>query len=127
MWPDWLVLLIRDIKNYFNWFRIHQWMGIPLDLILRFFVLGLVYWIARRKASLKTALLISLAILLGKEVFDTFTVRSWSRIHWPGFLDFEDVMSGVLGMAVAEIVHRLSTLLGPQEEIDEGEAEAVGD
>ena len=127
MWPDWLVLAIQQVKNGFNWFRVHQWMGIPLDLVLRFFVLGGIYWVVRRKTTLKKALLVSLAILFGKEVFDTFAVRSWNRIHWPGFLDFEDVMSGVLGMGTAEVVHRLITFLRRGDDIEDGDVEAVGD
>ncbi len=128
MWPDWLVHTIHGVKRVFDWFRYRQWLGIPLDLIVRFVLLGIIYFIVRRRSGVRVALLVSLSILLGKEIFDTFTVRSWERIHWPGFLDIEDVMSGLLGMATAEMAHRITQ--GVRSETldeDNGTAEAVED
>jgi len=107
MWPDWLIALVTVIKSFFAWFRLRTWMGIPLDLIFRFLFLGGVYWYLRRRSSFATAALVCLCLLLGKEIFDTFAVRSWHKIHWPGFLDFEDVMSGLLGMGVGEGIWRM--------------------
>ena len=106
-WPDWLVIAVQDLKRFFEWFSIHAWCGIPLDLWVRFLFLAGLYWVIRRRFSLKIALLVCLSLLFGKEIFDMFAVRSLHKVHLPEFLDLEDVTSGLLGIGIAEMGYRL--------------------
>lgn len=102
MWPEWMIWLVSSLKAVFHVFRTNTLLGIPLDLVFRFVVIGGVYWFLRGRTTLQRTVLICLGMLLAKEAFDTFAVRSWRKVHWPEFLDFEDVLSGVLGMLAAE-------------------------
>ena len=124
MWPEWLVNLVHHIKDIFEWFTLHTWWGIPLDLMFRFLFLGALQWFLRRKQTFAFSALVCLSLLVGKEVFDTFAVRSWHKVHWPDFLDFEDVASGVLGIACAEWITRWTTL---RRKGEKGPVETTGD
>lgn len=107
MWPEWMIWLVSSIKTFFHVFRSNDLLGIPLDLVVRFVFIGGVYWFLRGRTTLQRTVLICLGILLAKEAFDTFAVRSWRKVHWPEFLDLEDVLSGVFGMVAAEWARRL--------------------
>lgn len=107
MWPDWMIWLVSSLKALFHIFRSNDLLGIPLDLVFRFVVIGFVYSLLRGRTTLQRTVLVCLGILLAKEAFDTFAVRSWRKVHWPEFLDLEDVLSGVLGMFAAECARRL--------------------
>ena len=47
-WPDWLVAVIRAVKQGMGFISGHSFMGVALDLPVRFLLIGGLYLILRR-------------------------------------------------------------------------------
>ena len=102
IWPEPLVEFVREIKDVFGAVKASGIGGIPLDLPFRFLLAGGLYLIFASRWSRKRAFLVVLGILISKEIFDIFAVRTLDRIHGPDGGDFLDILSGLVGIAFIE-------------------------
>lgn len=105
-WPTNLVNAIHKVKEIFAFFAHHYLFGIPLDLPLRFVVLGGAYLLLQRKFSRKRSAAVCITVLLLKEIFDLFVVRRFPWPKPPNWGDLADVVSGLAGIGVAELILR---------------------
>ena len=99
---EYAVLSVHWVKGLFATVESHHIWGIPLDLPFRFFLLAFLYCFAARRWTRARAVGICLVVLVGKEAFDVFAVRSIHRVHWPMADDLLDLLSGFLGMGLGE-------------------------
>jgi hypothetical protein len=105
-WPRLLVEGVRAFKAIEGFFSDHAVCGIPLDLPLRFIVLGGAYlWLRPRLGPRRAATLCG-ALLLLKEVFDCFAVLDLRHPRPPDWGDAADVLSGLAGLVAAELIVR---------------------
>lgn len=82
----------------------------PLDWPIRFaFVGGLYYLLRCRRWSHRTACALTLAILLGKELFDIVAHRNPLSPRAPDWGDAADVLSGLAGLGAAICLFRMRT------------------
>jgi hypothetical protein len=106
-WPTSYIAFIHKIKGIFAFFRHHFLFGIPLDLPFRFVLLGTGYLLLQRKFSRGRSASICITVLLLKETFDLFAVQRFPWPKPPDWGDLADVVSGLAGIGVAEIILRL--------------------
>ncbi len=99
-WPAWLVHVIRGFRNFCAWCSEHTVIGIPRDWPLRFVVLAAMYGFLRRWLSARRTAAITIAILLGKEIFD-IVAHEDLRPRAPNWGDAADILSGLAGIALA--------------------------
>ncbi|MFA5865307.1 MAG: hypothetical protein WC975_11550 [Phycisphaerae bacterium] len=106
-WPKSYILVAHKIKNLFAFLTHHYLFGIPLDLPFRFVLLGAGYLLLQRKFSRGRSAAICITVLLIKETFDLFAVQRFPWPKPPNLGDLADVVSGLAGIGVAEIILRL--------------------
>jgi len=106
-WSVWLVQLVHALKTALGWFSEHELLGVPLDWLVRFVVLGVMYTVLRRYLSRRWAAWLTIAVLLGKELFDIFAHQNLLRPRAPNWGDLADVISGLLGLGTAMAIERL--------------------
>lgn len=105
IWEN-VVFIVQQIKHLFGVVKEQTLWGIPLDLPFRTVILACIYSMISQRRSRWQALWICLLLLVGKEVFDIFAVRSFARIEAPDIGDDFDLLAGLLGIAIGEIVVR---------------------
>ena len=101
------MIAVRKLKDLFAFFSNHHVLGIPLDWPVRFVLIGGLYILLQTKLSAKRSCAICLAVLLLKETFDVFAVRSFSWARLPDWGDAADIAVGLAGIACAILVVRL--------------------
>lgn len=106
-WPGPIVEAVRAVKGVFAWCSQHAVLGVPIDWIVRFAVLGGLYAVLARRIGAARSMIVCGAILLAKETFDILAVLDPARPRWPGVDDLADILSGVAGIAAAEGVRRI--------------------
>ncbi len=106
-WPATVVEAVRAVKHGFAWCSQHAVLGLPVDWIVRFGVLGGMHLVLARRIGAARSACICGAILIAKETFDVVAVLDPARPRWPGMDDAADVLSGIAGIAVAEGVRRV--------------------
>jgi len=105
-WSPRTVRMVRAVKDFFGLFSGTSVAGIPLDWPLRFLVLGALHGLLRRKLTLRTAAAIGTGLLLATEVLEIFATRRPHALYWPDMGDAADVISGLAGIGVAELLLR---------------------
>jgi hypothetical protein len=106
-WPKSLIHAVRTIRSAFAWVSEYELLGVPLDWLVRFVVLGVMYTVLRRYLSRRWAAWLTIAVLLGKELFDLFAHQDLLRPPAPNWGDLADVISGLLGLGTAMAIERL--------------------
>jgi len=107
MWPPFLVSAIQRIKAMFAFFNYHSVLGIPLDWPLRFVLLGGLYLALQSRLGRRRTAFLCVALLLAKALFDILAIRDWSHPKPPNRGDLADILSGLAGIAAAEMIVRL--------------------
>lgn len=100
-------MVVRSLKAVFAFFSDHRLLGIPSDLILRFFILGCAYLAFRERLGRKRCALVCIVVLVCKELFDVVAVQNLLHPRWPDWGDVADILSGLLGIACAEAVAQI--------------------
>ena len=106
-WPRLLVDTVHAVRGAFAWVSEHTLFGIPLDWPVRFVLLAVMYTVLRRWLSVRLAALLTIAVLLSKELFDIFAHQDLLQPRAPDWGDLADIISGLLGVAAAIGLERL--------------------
>lgn len=105
-WPTSWIAFIQKVKSIFGFFKHHFLLGMPLDLPFRFVLLGGVYLLLQRKLTRGKSAVLCIVLLLSKEIFDLFAVQQFSWPKSPNWGDMADVISGLAGIGMAEVILR---------------------
>jgi len=100
-WPAALVSIVRFVKGCFGHLSQQSILGVPLDLPARVVVFGVLYSVLRRKLSRRWAAGACVLLLPLTELFEIVAVQSFPRLKGPGWDDVADVLSGLVGIALA--------------------------
>lgn len=105
-WPDSLIAMVRVVKRTMCWVSGQSVLGIPLDLPLRFGMLGALYALLCVRVPRRHAVAVCMALLLGSELFEIFAVRNLGRPAPPDWGDLADILSGLAGIGAADLAWR---------------------
>lgn len=105
-WPDSLVAWVRAVKRFLGFFSDHTLAGIPLDLIVRFFFLGALQCLLRRRLSFRRSAAFCLGLLLVMESLELVAVRNPLHPRMPDLGDLMDLGCGAAGVLAGELLWR---------------------
>jgi hypothetical protein len=106
-WPVWLVDAVRNVRGVSAWASRHTLAGVPLDWIVRFALIGVLYLLVRRRLSRGVSAGVAIGALCAKELFDIVAHQNLLRPRAPDLGDLADVLSGLAGLAAAMAVDRM--------------------
>jgi len=106
-WPEPLVRRVRRLRNLCHFISTHHILGIPADLPLRFVILAGAYGLLYPRIGRRRAALVTVAVLLSKEIFDIIAVLNPLRPRPPDWGDLADILSGLAGIAFVEAARRI--------------------
>jgi hypothetical protein len=91
---------LRELRNGFEFFSKMRVLGVPVDWFFHLAFAAVIAWGASRVLPLRRVVMLVVALIVGKELFDVFAKTRLDYIRPPGADLALDVSAGLAGLAL---------------------------
>ncbi len=92
--------VLREIRGGLEFFSKMRVLGVPVDWFFHLVFAAAIAWGASRVLPLRRVVLLAVALIAGKELFDVFAKTRVEYIRPPGVDLALDVTAGLVGLAL---------------------------
>ncbi len=92
--------LARSVRGFMNRFSTMEVLGVPIDWFFHMVGAAVFVLAASRFLAMKTVVRLTLALLVGKELFDVFAKTRIEYIRAPGLDLLFDMTAGLAGLGL---------------------------
>lgn len=92
--------VLREIRGGMEYFSRMRVLGVPVDWVFHLVFAAAIAWVASRLLPLRRVVLLAMALIAGKELFDVFAKTRAEYIRAPGADLALDLAAGLAGLAV---------------------------
>ncbi|MDO9694864.1 MAG: hypothetical protein Q7W56_09035 [Candidatus Latescibacteria bacterium] len=97
---EWVLDVLREIRGGMEYFSRMRVLGVPVDWFFHLVFAAAIAWGASRLLPLRRVVLLAVALIVGKELFDIFAKTRVEYIRPPGADLALDITAGLAGLAL---------------------------